>query len=279
MIGFHNCSRTVIALTALSASLFAVTQVLSACSGLPPAPAPTDSPTPLATSTPTIVWFPATNTPTPFPTPILLPTEEARPGLGEPFLSDSFDDASIWTTASANSASAVVERSRITLTAHPKFSILSLRTEPVLTDFYTEITVRLSLCRSADAYGLLFRAMSSVDYYRFAVNCSGQARPERIRNGELIPLGDWLPSGDAPAGAPGEVRLGVWASGGEMRFFLNDRYQFTARDPVFRSGTLGVFIVSNSATEETVSFSDLKIYTVSYVSPTPSATPSRTPTP
>jgi hypothetical protein len=64
-----------------------------------------------------------------------------------------------------------------------------------------------------------------------------------------------------------------------MRFFLNDRYQFTARDPVFRSGTLGVFIVSNSATEETVSFSDLKIYTVSYVSPTPSATPSRTPTP
>jgi hypothetical protein len=242
-------------------------------------PTPTDTLAPPATSTPTIIWFPATNTPTPFPTPVLLPTEEALPGLGESLLSDSFDDASIWTTASANSASAVVERKRITLTARPKFSILSLRAGPVLTDFYAEIIVRMSLCRSTDVYGLLFRATSSADYYRFAVNCSGQARPERIRNGQLVPLGDWLPSGDAPAGAPGEVKLGVWASGGEMRFFLNDRYQFTARDPVFKSGTLGVFIVSNSATGETVSFSDLKISTVSYVSPTPSASPSRTPTP
>jgi hypothetical protein len=253
----------------------------SACSGLFPAPAPTSTPvtTNAATATPTIVWFPATNTPTPFATPVILPTGEARPGLGGLLLADTFDDASLWTTAVGANASAVVDRSRLTLTARAKNYILSLRTESVLEDFYAEVDVRLSLCRGSDAYGIAFRAMGNADYYRFAVNCNGEARLERVRNGEMVPLGGWLLSGDAPPGAPGEVRLGVWAAGGEMRFFLNDRYQFTVRDPVFRSGTLGMFIVSSSAAEETVSFSNLTVYAVTYVSPTPSPTPSRTPTP
>ncbi|KAF0106416.1 MAG: hypothetical protein FD146_2587 [Anaerolineaceae bacterium] len=248
----------------------------SACSGLFPAPVTTNTaPAPTGTATPTIVWFPATNTPTPFATPVIFPTGEARPGLGGTLLADIFDDPAVWTTASG----AVVDRNRLTLTSRSKNYILSQRNGLNLNDFYAEVDVRLSLCRGADAYGLLFRLMSSADYYRFAVNCSGQARLERVRNGEAVPLSGWLPSGDAPPGAPGEVRLGVWAAGGEMRFFLNDRYQFTVRDPVFRSGTLGVFILPNSAAEETVSFSNLNVYAVTYVSPTPSATPSRTPTP
>jgi hypothetical protein len=251
-----------------------------ACSGLFPTPVPTGSPAPTASVTPTISWFPATHTPSPYDTPVLLPTGETLPGLGDLLLTDTFDEATLWHTATGTNASAVVERNRITLTARLKYSIISLRAEPLLTDFMAEISVRLSLCRGGDAYGLLFRVNGSENFYRLAVNCTGQARLERVRNGESVPLSDWLPSGDAPTGAPGEVRLGVWAAGAEMRFFLNDRFQFVVRDPVFRSGTLGVFMTSNNAdSEATASFSDLSVYMVSYVSPTPSATPSRTPTP
>jgi hypothetical protein len=64
-----------------------------------------------------------------------------------------------------------------------------------------------------------------------------------------------------------------------MRFFLNDRYQFTVRDPVFRSGGIGVYAMANNTTDSTVSFSDLNVYAVTYVSPTPSSTPTRTPVP
>ena len=252
---------------------------LSACSGLFTAPVTTPSPLSTNTTTPTIGWFPATVTQTPFPTTVTLPTEEPLAGVGALILSDQFEEATPWTTGMADNASAVVERGRIILTARPKFSVLSLRTEPMLSDFYAEIEARLNLCRGTDTYGLLLRATSNIDYYRFAVNCNGQARAERVHSGEVVPLQDWLPSGDAPTGAPGEVKFGVWAAGGELRFFLNNHYQFGVRDPVYQNGTLGVYIISGGMTETTVSFSDLNISLVSYASPTPSASSSLTPTP
>lgn len=251
---------------------------LSACSGLFPAPAGTPSPNPTATASPTIAWFPATVTPTFSPTVVLLPTEDLRPGQGETLLSDGFEDASLWSTSLTQNTSVVVDRGRITLNVRPGFFTLSLRNDLMLTDFYAEIHASLNLCRGADAYGLIVRAIGTVDYYRFAVNCNGQVRPERVHNGQLVPLQDWLPSGDAPTGAPGESVLGVWAAGGELRFFLNGRFQFTVRDPVFLYGSVGVFVLSNGSTEETVSFSDLVITRVTYASPTPTVTSSPTPT-
>ncbi len=56
-----------------------------------------------------------------------------------------------------------------------------------------------------------------------------------------------LPSGDVPPGAPGEVRIGMWAVGPDMRLFLNGRYQFSITDKSYPIGTIGVFV--NSAGE------------------------------
>jgi len=260
-----------IASITFSASLLAA---LTACSGSLPAPMSTLPPLPTATATvtPTIVWFPPTETNTPISTQIVIPTPEERPGLGEVLFSDNFDQPELWNTAESNTASAIVERNRLTLAvSKPGIAILSLRKGPRLDDFYAEITASLSLCRGKDQYGLLVRVVSAGDYYRYAINCAGQVRLERIRSGQPYPIQDWLPSGDAPPGAPGEVKIGVWAVGSEMRFFLNDRYQFTVRDPLFWQGMLGVFIQSVGADPVTVSFSELVVYAVSYASPT--ATP------
>jgi hypothetical protein len=73
--------------------------------------------------------------------------------------------------------------------------------------------------------------------------------------------------------------MGVWAAGAEMRFFLNGRYQFSVIDPVFRNGTLGVFASASSPEGMNVNFSNLTVNSVSYVSPTPTATASKTPKP
>ncbi len=146
--------------------------------------------------------------------------------------------------------------------------MLSLRNDLALNDHYVEITARPSLCRGEDSYGLLVRASAS-NYYRFALSCNGTARAERVSGGTRLLLQQPLPSGDVPPGAPGEVRIGVWAVGKEMRLFLNGRYQFTISDPSFPSGALGVFVRSVGETPAVVSFSDLQIQTVDYVLPTP----------
>ncbi len=248
---------------------------LTACSGLLPPAVVTTTPTPtllILTETPTVVWFPPTETLTPLPTQAVIPTPEGRPGLGEVLFSDNFDQPELWNTAVSNTANAIIERNRLTLAvSKPGITILSLRKEPWLGDFYAEMSADLSLCRAKDQYGLLLRVLSNGDYYRYVINCSGQVRLERVRSGQPYPLQDWLLSGDAPPGAPAEVKIGVWAVGAEMRFFLNDRHQFTVRDPLFKQGTLGVFVKSEGASPLTVSFSELIVYAVSYASPT--ATP------
>jgi len=145
--------------------------------------------------------------------------------------------------------------------------MLSLKNELVLGNFYTEITARPGLCRGADEYGLLVRA-NAVAYYRFALTCDGQVHAERISVYEKHPLQEPIISGDAPIGAPSEVRIGIWALGTEMRLFLNGRYQFTIDDPNYASGTLGVFAFSASDTPVTVSFSNLVVRQIDLVPPT-----------
>jgi hypothetical protein len=255
--------------------------LLAACSGLNPTPTGTPTLNSSATPTPSIIWFPATNTPTLFPTRPPTQAEEYHPGIGDLIFSDSFDQPDLWNAASSAQASASLIRNRLVLSINGSgpLSILSMRNQPVLGDFYAQAMVDISLCSGKDQYGMIFRATTGGNYYRFTINCSGQLRLERLRAGETYPLLNWVSSGDAPTGAPSEVKLGVWAVGREMRVFLNDHYQFNAFDPVFPDGTLGFFIFASGQTPVTVSFSDLSVYSVFYISPTPSSSPTITFTP
>jgi hypothetical protein len=256
--------------------------LLAACGSLPVAPTQTATPiTDTLTPTATIVWFPPTDTPTSFPTEALQPTLDQRPGLGDLILSDSFDQASLWSTSNNSSTSASVTRNQLLLSISGQgpLTTTSLRSDLALTDFYAEATVKLSLCGGKDEFGMLFRASPGNNYYRFVVSCDGQTRLERMVSESLTPLNPWLPSGDAPIAAPAEVKIGVWVAGSEMRFFLNDHLQFPFRDIYFHNGMLGFYAYANGAAPITVSFSNLSVYAVAYVSPVPSITPSRTPTP
>ena len=242
---------------------------------------PTDTPSPTLTNTATIVWFPSTDTPTAMPTPVVQPTVDERPSVADELLADDFTNPALWSTDLTAAGSVAFGDKELTLAvSQPKGVLLSLSKATLAENFYLEITVDLSLCRGGDAYGLLLRASSKADYYRYAISCTGQLRLERVKNSQLAIVQDWTPAGQIPPGSPLLLRLGVWSAGSEMRFFINDEYQFSASDPVFTGGVLGVFARSAGDTPVTVSFSDLHLYSLG-VLPTamPSVTPTLSPTP
>lgn len=248
--------------------------LLTACSAPDASAAPfesssvTEAPPP----SPTIIWFPPSLTPSPQVFFTQTATPEMRPGLAGILLHDDFSSPADWDTAISDQGSASVARNQLTLAATAGVYIFSLRHELVLNDFYAEITARPLLCRGDDSYGLLVRA-NAVAYYRFALSCNGTLHVERMSARQKRILAAPIPSGDVPLGAPGEVRIGMWAVGNEMRLFLNGRFQLSITDSNYPAGTVGVFASSAGHSAVTVSFTDLRIQEVTY---TPAA---KTPTP
>jgi hypothetical protein len=261
------------------AAACALSAGLAGCSGSLPAATPTVTLAP-ASETPTIAWFPATNTPTLYVITSPPPTPEPLPGVGSLLFEDDFSAAALWDVNTSGTASAQVEANHLTLAvASGPLRIDSLRSEPSLGDFYAQVTANVNLCQGDDQYGLLLRVAPGGNYYRFILACNGNLRLERVRSGAAEVLQNWIPSGDVPPGGPAEVRIGIWASGAELRFLLNDRLQISLRDPVSRSGRLGFFAYASGATPVIVSFSRLEVYAVAYISPTPTRSPTRTPIP
>ena len=189
------------------------------------------------------------------------------PGIGSVILSDDFSDDSVWDTASSDQGTAAISRERLVLAAEPGIYLASLRRDVAFDDFYAEITARPSLCRGDDSYGIIIRSTGN-SFYRFTLTCNSMISMERIKNSVRLLMQEPIPSGDAPPGAPGEVRIGIWANGSEMRFFLNGRFQFSITDPSTPSGAFGVFARGAGDTPISVIFSDFIVYDVSYIPPT-----------
>lgn len=239
--------------------------ILSAC--VPPevevTPLP---PTETVTLTPTLAatidWFPATATPTLRPTQITEPTQEMHPGVGPIMIEDLLSSGSDWRTGPFSAGNiTLVNDSIILAIQQSKASLLSLESKNVLRDFYLETAVNGGLCKSKDVYGLVVRSISEYNYYRFLVDCQGNARAERVRDGSTTLMQDWTPTG-IPPGAPLDVSLGVWVVGTEMRLFANQEFVFSVKDPVFTDGTIGVFARADADSSVTVSFSEMKVFTV-----------------
>jgi hypothetical protein len=246
------------------AALLAASLFMTACavSATPATPSPTLQPvTPSITAT--INWFPATNTRTPLPQQASTPTPGVVPGLGALIFNDIFTDASLWSATTSSAGNSIVSNNRLTLTlaeGTDLVTISSLRMQTQLSDFYAQIQAQLSLCRGRDQFSLLFRVTSAADFYRYSINCSGEVRLERVVSGKPFVMRDWAPSPDAPLGAPGQVRLSVWASGRDLRFYLNDHFQFTVNDQFFSQGGLGLSIRSEAGNPMSISFSDLSAH-------------------
>lgn len=251
--------------------------LICACASLVPEATPS-LPTATATITPTgtetIVWFPPTETMTPFPTREILPTAEMAPGIAASLLENGFGENQSWRTGTYASGNiSQVDQSLILAVQKPKDFLITFLSGLVFEDFDLQVTANMSLCRGSDSYAILVRSLSEYDYYRFLVNCQGEARAERIRSGQTIPLQDWTPA-DIIIGAATNSKIEIWASGSEMRLIINDSYLFSVKDPSFRNGQIGLFARSAGDNALTVTFRDLTVYALD-----PQLIPSATPTP
>jgi hypothetical protein len=137
-----------------------------------------------------------------------------------------------------------------------------------------------SLCRGQDVFGVLVRATSNYNYYRFLVSCNGQLRAERVKNGVNVVIQDWFPTGQIMPGSSQPLQLGVMGLKSEFRVFVNDVFQYYVRDPSWTGGGVGVYAHSAADTPLTVNFSDLKVWSLQpeRVTPIPTITPTVTPT-
>lgn len=220
---------------------------------------PTDVPTLVPTFTATPVWFPPTLTPSPLPTAVHSPTPELRPH-GELLLEDNFSSDEDWTTTSSNDGTVAISEGSLHLSLNETRSYLfGMRTSPVFRDFYAEITASPRLCRGEDEYGFIIRSNDG-DHYRFALSCDGRAKVDRFQGSSLTRQAGWLQNRIVPSIAPSSSRLGVWAVGSEVRFFVNDFYLFSVNDTQLYLGTVGVFVHTSGEGDVSVNFSDLKVW-------------------
>jgi hypothetical protein len=250
----------------LYAGLFAMTLALSSCAALDIIQATPQPMTETPAPSPTIDWFPASATPTLQVFPTQPATPEMRPGLGRISLTDDFSNPKSWLLAISDQASTTIENHHLTIAVQPGVYMFSQRQGLIFDDFYAEITARPNLCRGGDEYGMLVRG-NALAAYRFVLACDGTVRADRASLEERHPIQAAVASGDAPPGAPGEVRIGVWAVGAEMRLFLNGRYQFSITDSNYLNGPIGVFARSTGDTPVTVTFYDLSVREVTYSPP------------
>lgn len=244
----------------------ALVLILSACSVFTPPdvePWPTATTTALPTETP--VWFPptATSTPSPPSSPVPSATPDQHPGIGELILQDDFQEGDGWQAFRKNIGSAALGPGELTLSVTSDDGYLTIfRSSPTVDDFYLQVEANPRLCQIGDSYGILVRAASGLDYYRFSVSTDGQVRADRFKSGNVVVLQTWMASGQIPRGCPVFLRLGVWAVGDELRFFVDDVYQFTVKDAAIARGQIGFFARSKTNTVFSVSFSDLELYWV-----------------
>jgi hypothetical protein len=223
--------------------------------------------TPLdATATSTIVWFPPTETPTLTPkAPTLTPTPEQKSNLGELIARDDFTRPDLWLLGRFDDGVIALGVNELALAvSQPGGKLTTFRQESTLTNFYYEVSASPNLCTNGDAYGVVFRAANNTDFYAFLLSCSGQVRVERDRISEHIVLQDWTyVLGPVTPDIGGSTRLGVWAYGRELRFFVNDVYQFSVSDPTFPRGLIGLHARSAGSTAVTINFSNLIIREIS----------------
>ncbi|HSR20017.1 MAG TPA: hypothetical protein VLL49_03800 [Anaerolineales bacterium] len=233
----------------------------TAVAGTPPEAPSTPTSVPAVVAPTEILWFPPTETPAIAAAVTEPPTPERKPGVGELLVADNMTSSAYWNASDSGAAAAMVSERGLTVSARPGGPpVVALHRSAVFGDMMLEMTARPSLCRGRDAYGLVFRAPNELAFYRFVAVCDGLAAVERLSLGTPRVLQPPTATSDVPVGAPGEVRLGVWALDSEFRFFLNDRYQFSVIDTNYLAGGIGVFVEAHGDNPAVVTFSDLKVY-------------------
>ena len=265
---------------ACALSLIIIVAVLAGCSFQRESPFVETATSQSAIITPssTIVWFPATSTPTRQVTIQPSATPDSSILFGNLVIDDQFKTSTDWTNGAFADGNIVFSENAINLAvASPGGTLVSLRTDTFTNDFYLEASITASLCTPPDTFGVVFWATNDRSYYRAAFNCGGQFRLEKVSNGRVTAVSEWTSSSQAVRTPGLPVRVGLWVGRGLVRIYLNEEFQTSQTLPP-TAGGIGFFASSNGSTAVTTQFTDLQVYEVSPADYPPTATSTIRPT-
>lgn len=221
------------------------------------------SPTPGLTATPTIDWFPATVTPPVVRQSTLTPNAASNLVYGPSLFSDTFAAPGSWQNTQDTGGNIIVKDSVLTLavkTTHG--SLLTLRKNTELSDFYLETTLKRVLCKDDDVVGVVFRTQGAGSFYRLVLNCQGLYALQQVSGGSTVMLVNWSPSAEITTGLWKPVIIGISANGKTIRIYMNNKLQSEVARTTFARGGIGYYARAAGDTPLTVSFSDLNVYQV-----------------
>jgi hypothetical protein len=205
----------------------------------------TSTPLPTSTTIPTDTPLPSTSTPS-----ALSPTQTGiypMGSLGDPTWEDNFLDGTNWPLYNDVHIQMEVDEGKLRMTAlipnreNPWDGWMV--SQPILSDFFLQVTVTPSECTGLDRYGLLARATVDASHsYLFGFSCDGQYSL-RIWNGSFfVTLVEWTASEYIHPGAEQTNQLGFKAQGNELSLYANGQLLTELEDSSFSEGAFGLFI-------------------------------------
>lgn len=237
-----------------------VSNLVNPSETFPPTSTPLPTNTPLPSDTPTITLTP-TITPIPSNTPIPSATStDPKAQLGEPDFRDQFTSNTGWAIYNDEHVEIQIQDGNFTLTAlNPDGYEAMLLREPVLSDFYLEVTATPGECLGGDRYGLLARApgFSPIQTYVFEFTCDGRYSLRIWDGSKFNAIVNWTPSPHINRGSNVTNVLGFMVEGSTITLFANGNLLMEVVDETFTSGFFGVVIGSVSTPDFTVEITEV----------------------
>jgi hypothetical protein len=216
-------------------------------------PIATEAPTPTPTSTLAPEPTESGGTPvatqepegTPSPTPYVLTGPGA--GLGLPDFVENFEDGRDWYLYSDGHVTFNVTGEELVMTALNADEWTSwILTWPEVENFYLEVEAVPSDCSGLDNFGLVSRVGVEGGYYGYlaGVSCNGQLSLRWWTGVDYVMLAGWRTHEALSDWDGGPVRLGLWAEGESLQFYINNQLVAQIEDDRQLSGLFGMYIGS-----------------------------------
>ena len=169
-------------------------------------------------------------------------------------------DGSNWFVYNDEHINIEVQDNQLNMTAlnADKYEAMMLSTQPIIDDFYMEVTSTTGECSGFDRYGLIFRApgFTPIQGYLFGFTCDGMYSLRIFDGVNFTAIVQWTHSELIHAGSKQTNQLGISAVGQEIKLYANGKPLLELQDDRFTSGYFGLYIGAYSTPGFSVSFSD-----------------------
>jgi hypothetical protein len=174
------------------------------------------------------------------------PVDDPALTLGTPTWKDSFDNGDNWPLGVDKYVDLKVSSGSLQMVGLTSKNGWRLSRQKA-TNFYLQLTGKMSTCSGEDQFGLFFRVpnLSLADRgYLFGISCDGKFALRKWNIDVMTVLDNWKTSNAILKGSNQINRLGVMAKGNAIKLYINGVLVDTIKDTSFSQGYIGLYVGS-----------------------------------